>query len=103
LKNQIAQTEAAPARIGGKWAPGVSGNPSGRPRTAPEIREALSRLTPRAIEVISEILNSPETRPSDRIRAAELALAYHVGKPTQAIEHEDGLIEILVRHPIDGI
>lgn len=103
MKNQIAQTEASPTRISGKWAPGVSGNPNGRPRTSPEIREALARQTPRAIEAIGEILNSPETRASDRLRAAELVLAYHIGKPVQTIEHEEGPIEIFVRHDVDGI
>jgi len=78
-------------RAGKPFKKGQSGNPGGRPSTA-WIREYLAELAspgapPRKQAIIQALwLTAIERRHKDHVRAAELLLAYDVGKPVQAIE-----------------
>jgi hypothetical protein len=62
---------------------GQSGNPSGKAKTPPEIKEAFTKLVPKAIETLTSILVDPEAKQSDRMKAAEVILDRALGKAVQ--------------------
>ena len=67
----------------GRFAPGCSGNPAGRPRrleVEAEAMRAMCELTPTAVDVLREILVSETAKPEIRIRAAETILDRTCGK-----------------------
>lgn len=67
----------------GRFAPGCSGNPSGRPRrleVEAEAMRAMCQLTPLAVEVLRGILESETAKPEIKIRAAETILDRTCGK-----------------------
>ena len=65
----------------GRFAPGVSGNPGGRPGLSPELRAKLNELTPRAIERLVEVMNGPDDRLA--IEASKALLDRALGRPQQ--------------------
>lgn len=68
----------------GKWLPGVSPNPGGRPRTDPTIRQALEGGSLAAAERLVALVQDPDPRIA---LAASVALLDRVlGKPAQALE-----------------
>jgi hypothetical protein len=69
----------------GRFAPGVTGNPGGRPQAVRDVAAAARAHTADAISVLAEIMNSPKTPSAARVAASSLLLAYAWGKPTQAI------------------
>lgn len=73
------------------WVKGQSGNPSGKPKTHPLIKEMFSKRVEAAIAAIDECLASGE--PELMLKAANMILDRALGKPAQAIEHSgrDGL------------
>lgn len=70
----------------GRWKKGESGNPNGRPKIPEDVKEAFKNATPKAIETLQTILDNPEARDGDKIRAAEIILDRAWGKPTQSME-----------------
>ena len=62
---------------------GVSGNPSGRPAVARDIQELCREKTPEAVAALMEALQ----KPGERVRAAEVLIAYGYGRPVQRQEH----------------
>ena len=67
----------------GRFAPGCSGNPSGRPRRLEVEAQALRdmcTLTPTAVDVLRQILESETVKPELKIRAAEIILDRVCGK-----------------------
>ena len=69
----------------GRFVPGQSGNPSGRPRRDENLA-ALARMhTEDAIAVLVSIANDPKVNPSARISAANSLLDRGHGKPPQAV------------------
>jgi len=66
--------------------PGYTGNPGGRPKMPPELREAIQGHSAKAVEVLASILADPAAKAADRIRAAEVLLARAWGLPVQAVE-----------------
>lgn len=76
----------------GKFAPGTSGNPNGRPKVAGKIRDLAREMTPEAIEVLRDSMSPVMriTEPRIALEAAKVILAYAYGKPPQAITGEDG-------------
>lgn len=46
----------------GKFAPGTSGNPNGRPRVPKEIRAALEAAVPEAIATLVKLLKDPDSK-----------------------------------------
>jgi len=72
------------------WKPGVSGNPSGRPKGWAEI-QALARVhAPHAVERLAELVDSADEKVA--VAAAQAILDRGYGKPRQALEvtGEDG-------------
>ena len=73
----------------GKFLAGVSGNPNGRPKKTAQEIEALERiktLTPRAVDVMKEILDNPKYPAVARVRVIEIILERALGKPEGAVK-----------------
>jgi hypothetical protein len=76
------------------FVPGKSGNPGGRPKADPELREACRGHTTEAIEVLVKWMRSDDARAA--IAAANALLDRGYGKPAQAITGPDGDNEVRV-------
>lgn len=71
------------------FQPGQSGNPSGRPKINPEVRELAREHTAKAIETLASIMLTGQTEPA-RVAASKELLDRGWGKPIQAIAGADG-------------
>lgn len=65
------------------FAPGQSGNPSGRPKADPAIREAARAHAEEALQVF--VANMRDDNPAVRHKAAEALLDRGFGKPVQMV------------------
>jgi hypothetical protein len=70
----------------GHFLPGVSGNPSGRPKGAGEIRELARQYVPAALTKIGELVGSADPRVA--LAAAQEILNRVYGKPLQSVESD---------------
>jgi len=66
------------------FVPGQSGNPSGRPKADPILREMAQARTAEAFQVVLDALADPDKRIA--LKAAEIVLDRGHGKPAQAVE-----------------
>lgn len=82
---------AAPGR---PFAKGKSGNPGGRPKLAPEIKEAARAYTVEAIETLAKVMRSGDTSQA-RAMAADRLLDRGWGKATQHIEAKVNVLDQL--------
>ena len=69
----------------GRFVPGQSGNPSGRPRRDENLAVLARMYSEDAIAVLVSIVNDPKVNPSARISAANSLLDRGHGKPPQAV------------------
>jgi hypothetical protein len=66
------------------WKPGQSGNPSGRPRKTPVQRDfetLCKHNADKALAAVLAILQDADSRPADKLRAAEFIADRGFGKP----------------------
>lgn len=70
----------------GLFKSGVSGNPSGRPKSDVSIRELAKTHTETALSTLAEIMVNPKATPTARVNAACALLDRGWGKPSQHIE-----------------
>lgn len=73
----------------GRFLKGKSGNPRGRPKTDEEFKEALTKLVPRAIEVLHEILMKEDAADRDKLKAVELIFDRIYGRPFQSVKLDE--------------
>ena len=74
----------------GRFVPGQSGNPSGRPRRNENLAALARAHTEDAIAVLVSIVNDPKANASARISAANSLLDRGHGKPPQAVAVKTG-------------
>lgn len=73
----------------GRFKPGSSGNPGGRPKRTPEQRDALEAvksLAPDAVRTMERLLKAKNTSPTLKVRIAEIVLDRAYGKPKQSAD-----------------
>ena len=73
----------------GRFKPGSSGNPGGRPKHTPEQRDALEAvksLAPDAVETMERLLKAEDTPAALKVRIAEIVLDRAYGKPKQSAD-----------------
>lgn len=73
----------------GRFLKGKSGNPRGRPKTDEEFKEAITKLVPRAIEVLHEILMKEDAADRDKLKAVELIFDRIYGRPFQSVKLDE--------------
>jgi hypothetical protein len=84
-----------PAPAKSRWVKGQSGNPSGQSKAEADIRATARKHAPLAMTALLRVLRSKKT-PASAIVAATTALWDRgFGKPTQPIEANAGIGELL--------
>ena len=68
----------------GRFAPGISGNPGGRPKLPAEMREIFQAKAPEAFEVLCKHLNAKDPRVA--VAAATQILDRAYGRPVQQVD-----------------
>lgn len=74
----VARTER------GYFAPGVSGNPNGRPTLPKDVRRMLEDAAPKAVERLIALIDSSDERVAAACSTAVLDRLF--GKPAQAVD-----------------
>lgn len=72
----------------GKFVKGVSGNPNGRPAMPDEVKEMLKAATPRAAQLLIDVIDDTEQPINLRIDCANKVIERIYGKPNQPIDGE---------------
>lgn len=74
----------------GRWLPGQSPNPGGRPRAVADVRELARQRTATAIATLVEIAESGKAEAA-RVSAAAALLDRGWGRPTQPLAGDDDM------------
>lgn len=82
--NQLGAPSAVARTARGYFAPGVSGNPHGRPPLPREMKEVLESAAPRAIARLIELIESDDERVAAACANSVLDRLY--GKPTHVTD-----------------
>ena len=70
------------------WKPGECGNPGGRPKEYPEVKEAARKHTKAALKTLKTIMSDEKQPGSARVAAANALLDRGYGKAAQHISAE---------------
>ena len=81
------KTKIEKSKHAGMFPIGVSGNPTGRPKSDIKIRDLAREHTPAALNTLVEIMKNPNAKESSRVQAASAILDRAYGKPPQSIEN----------------
>jgi Family of unknown function (DUF5681) len=76
-------------RLNGRFSPGHSGNPAGRPKVTPEEMahlDSIKALTGKAVAAVESVLDNPEASDEVKVKAASLVFDRTFGKPRQEID-----------------
>jgi hypothetical protein len=84
------QEQVAPRLVNGRFAPGASPNPGGRPAALAEVRELARQHTTMAIDTLVKIADRGKTEMA-KIAASNALLDRGWGKPTQPISGDDDM------------
>jgi hypothetical protein len=93
----------------GSFKKGETGNPGGRPKTVPEVRELARTYTVQAIETLVEIMQDTSANPGSRVAAANNLLDRGHGKAPQTFEATnydqmtDAELERRIAEALDGL
>jgi hypothetical protein len=81
-----------------RFRSGVSGNPRGRPKSDPAVRDAARARTLEAVDTLVEIMRTG--KPADQLTAAVALLDRGWGRPTNAVtvqsDNKISLVDLLV-------
>lgn len=83
----MSQNSKVTVKGSNKFQKGQSGNPGGRPKIPEDIKEALTKLVPRAVERLSAIVHDSEDEKLV-MEAVKVVLDRVYGKPQQALDIE---------------
>ena len=79
----------------GRFRPGSSGNPKGRPKLPKEVKEMFKAATADAAQLLIDTMNDPDADLKLRIDCAEKVIERVYGKPPQPIDgNVDGTLVI---------
>jgi hypothetical protein len=95
---EIAPSQALSRRTNGTFAPGISGNPHGRPKAWDEMTALCREHTPLAIATLAEIAGDKKQPAASRVTAAVALLDRGYGRPAQSLD-----IRAQAGNPFDGI
>ena len=70
----------------GRFVPGQSGNPGGRPKTLAIVQNLAREHTEKSIEVLGTIIENEKERGATRVAAIQVMLDRGWGKPPQCID-----------------
>ena len=70
----------------GRWLPGISGNPGGRPRVVAEITELAREHSRAALSALVEIATDKEQPGAARVAAATALLDRGYGRPPSSLD-----------------
>lgn len=101
LENVKVIEEPAPAIRAktGRFLPGQSGNPRGRPAETQETREGKKLLrdaAPSACKLLCDTINDPGAKLELRIKCCEIVLDRVYGKPQQSVEVDSTTVPQIV-------
>ena len=81
----------------GRFIKGQSGNPQGRKRLPPDVKQMLKAATPEAVRLLLDTMENREVKPELRVKCAETVLDRVYGKSSQPIENNvDGIVRIVL-------
>ena len=84
----MTENRTVTGRVNGRFAPGQSGNPGGRPRSLDVLKERFTEMLPGAIDELDRIIHDPKVRAGDRVSAIRLVTEYTAGKAPMAVNLE---------------
>jgi hypothetical protein len=92
-KKGVSGNPTGRPRTTGAWKPGQSGNPGGRTKQEVTIKELAQKKCPAALKRLEQISNQNEDLRS-AVAATMGILAYGIGKPSQQIDltNSDGTL-----------
>jgi hypothetical protein len=77
---KLEYSEIGKTRNKGKFRPGISGNPSGRPKKNYRVTELARRCSIDAINELFKIAMNPKTKDADKVKAIGIILDRAFGK-----------------------